>query len=232
MKKVLFIAFIAIGIVSCKGNKNAYDASGTFEAIETIVSAEANGRIQSLEIEEGQTLKEGQMVGWIDSVQLFLRKKQLEAQIKATGSRVPDIPAQTAFYKQQLLVAETRLSGALREQQRIQNLVKDQAATTKQLDDINTTVEEAKRQLNVIRQQNAAQVSALQTQTSGLRGDVLPLVMQIEQINDQLAKSRIVNPVNGTVLVKYAEPNEMTAVGKPVYKIADLSTIILRAYVT
>ena len=232
MKKYFFIFFFALGIAACKGNKNAYDASGTFEAVETIVSSEANGRIQSLQVEEGQTLKEGQMVGWIDSVQLYLRKKQLEAQIRATGTRLPDIPAQTAFYKQQLMVAETRLSGALREQQRVQNLVKADAATTKQLDDINTTVEEAQRQLNVIKQQNAAQVSALQTQTSGLRGDVLPLVVQIEQINDQLSKSRIVNPVNGTVLTKYAEPNEMTTVGKPVYKIADLSTIILRAYVT
>ncbi|MBS1597056.1 MAG: HlyD family efflux transporter periplasmic adaptor subunit [Bacteroidetes bacterium] len=232
MKSLTTILAGAILLASCSGNKNAYDASGTFEAIETIVPAEATGTIEHLQVEEGQFLKQGEPVGYIDSVQLYLKKKQLEAQIKATGTKMPDISAQTEVYKEQLHVAQTRLDADLREQKRIQNLVKSDAATTKQLDDINTEVEEAQKQLLVIQKQDAAQVSLLQTQTSGLRGDVLPLVVQIEQINDQLAKSRIINPVNGTVLVKYVEPNEMATSGKPLYKIADLSTIILRAYVT
>lgn len=232
MKSNLFLIIMAISVAACKNKDNVYDASGTFEAVETIVSAEATGRIMALNIEEGQLLKVGQNVGYIDSVQLHLKKKQLEAQIRATGSRLPDIVAQTNVYKQQEAVTQVRLDNLLYEQKRIQNLLKADAATPKQLDDITAQIKELQKQLDVIRKQDAAQASVLKTQTSGLRADVLPLYVQIEQINDQLAKSKIVNEVNGTVLSKYAETNEMAVSGKPLYKVADLSTIILRAYVT
>ncbi|PSL21556.1 HlyD family secretion protein [Dyadobacter jiangsuensis] len=232
MKTYSYLIILAAGMAACNGKENPYDASGTFEAVETIVSAEATGRIMALDLEEGQQLKAGQVVGYIDSLQLSLRKKQLEAQIRATGSRLPDIVAQTNVYKQQIAVSQVRLDNLLHEQKRIQNLLKADAATPKQLDDINAQVEELQKQLDVIRKQDAAQTSVLKTQTSGLRADVQPLVVQIEQINDQLAKTKIVNEVNGTVLTKYAEANEVAAAGKPLYKIADLSTIILRAYVT
>ncbi|WP_138484140.1 HlyD family secretion protein [Dyadobacter bucti] len=232
MKSNLFLIIMAISVAACKNKDNVYDASGTFEAVETIVSAEATGRIVALNIEEGQLLKVGQNVGYIDSVQLYLKKKQLEAQIRATGSRLPDIVAQTNVYKQQQAVTQVRLDNLLYEQKRIQNLLKADAATPKQLDDITAQIKELQKQLDVIRKQDAAQASVLKTQTSGLRADVLPLYVQIEQINDQLAKSKIVNEVNGTVLSKYAETNEMAVSGKPLYKVADLSTIILRAYVT
>lgn len=232
MKTYSYLIILAAGMAACNGKENPYDASGTFEAVETIVSAEATGRILALNLEEGQQLKAGQVVGYIDSLQLSLRKKQLEAQIRATGSRVPDIVAQTNVYKQQIAVSQVRLDNLLHEQKRVQNLLKADAATPKQLDDINAQVEELQKQLDVIRKQDAAQTSVLKTQTSGLRADVQPLVVQIEQINDQISKSKIVNEVNGTVLTKYAEANEVAATGKPLYKIADLSTIILRAYVT
>ncbi|WP_439585131.1 HlyD family secretion protein [Dyadobacter bucti] len=232
MKSNLFLIIMAISLAACKNKDNVYDASGTFEAVETIVSAEATGRIMALNIEEGQLLKVGQNVGYIDSVQLYLKKKQLEAQIRATGSRLPDIVAQTNVYKQQEAVTQVRLDNLLYEQKRIRNLLKADAATPKQLDDITAQIKELQKQLDVIRKQDAAQASVLKTQTSGLRADVLPLYVQIEQINDQLAKSKIVNEVNGTVLSKYAETNEMAVSGKPLYKVADLSTIILRAYVT
>jgi HlyD family secretion protein len=223
---------IVVGVAGCREKENLHDASGTFEAVETIVSAEATGKIVALDLEEGQMLKAGQQVGHIDSLPLYLKKKQLEAQIKATGSKLPDIAAQRNVYKQQLAVSQTRLDYLLHEQKRIENLLKADAATPKQLDDINAQVKELQTQLEVIHRQDAAQTSVLRTQTSGLRADVVPLYVQIEQINDQLAKSKIINEVNGTVLSKYAEANEMAAVGKPIYKIADLSTIILRAYVT
>jgi HlyD family secretion protein len=232
MKTSVFLSFIIIGLSCCTGKENIYDASGTFEAVETIVSAEATGRIMRLDLEEGQELKAGQIVGYIDSVQLSLKKKQLEAQIRATGSKVPDIVAQTNVYKQQSAVSRVRLDNLLYEKKRIENLLKADAATPKQLDDINAQIDELQKQLEVIARQEAAQTSVLRTQTSGLRADVQPLVVQIEQINDQLAKSRIVNEVAGTVLSKYAEVNELASVGKPLYKVADLSTIILRAYVT
>nr|WP_295928075.1 HlyD family efflux transporter periplasmic adaptor subunit [uncultured Dyadobacter sp.] len=232
MKTYAYLIALTAALAACKGKENPYDASGTFEAVETIVSAEATGRIMQLNLDEGQVLKAGQTVGYIDSLQLFLKKKQLEAQIRATGSRVPDIVAQTNVYKQQIAVSQVRLDNLLHEQKRIQNLLKADAATPKQLDDINAQVEELQKQLDVIRKQDAAQTSVLKTQTSGLRSDALPLYVQIEQISDQLAKSRIVNEVNGTVLTKYAEANEVASAGKPLYKIADLSTLILRAYVT
>lgn len=232
MKSYSYLIILAAGMAACNGKENPYDASGTFEAVETIVSAEATGRIMALNVEEGQLLKAGQTVGYIDSLQLSLRKKQLEAQIRATGSRLPDIAAQTNVYKQQIAVSQVRLDNLLHEQKRIQNLLKADAATPKQLDDINAQIEELQKQLDVIRKQDAAQASVLKTQTSGLRADALPLYVQIEQINDQISKSRIVNEIGGTVLTKYAETNEMAAAGKPLYKIADLSTVILRAYVT
>lgn len=228
-------SLINIGLVllaSCSSNKNNFDATGSFEAEETIISSEASGTIKQFNIEEGQMLQAGQAIGYIDSTQLFLQKKQLEAQLKATGKRLPNISAQTGFYNQQEAVTQSRLKNLLHDQQRFQNLVNAGAATQKQLDDINAQVDETKKQLLVIGGQKDAQVSALQTQSSSVSGDLAPLQVQIEQINDQLEKSKIINPVKGTVLTKYAEANEMAAPGKPLYKIADLSTIILRAYIT
>ncbi|CAN5454961.1 HlyD family efflux transporter periplasmic adaptor subunit [soil metagenome] len=231
MKKLSFIIAVVI-FVSCNSSKENYDASGTFESVETTISSEANGIIKAFNIIEGQLVSPGDTIGYIDSVQLYLKKKQLEAQIKATGSRLPDVSAQTGFYNQQGAVTQSRLNSLLHEQNRIQNLVNADAATKKQLDDINAQIDETKKQLQVISKQQAAQVSSLETQKSGMRADALPLYVQIEQINDQLARCSIINPVKGTVLSKYAEVNEMTAIGKPLYKVADLSTIILRAYIT
>ena len=230
--KWLMITTTILAFASCNSDKNQHDASGTFEAVETMVSAEATGIIKRFDIVEGQELNAGQEIGYIDSTQLSLRKKQLEAQVKATGSRLPNIAAQTNVYKQQLALTQVRLDNLKREQTRVQNLVKADAATTKQLDDINAQVEETEKQLSVIKKQDAAQVSVLHTQTSGLKSDALPLIAQIEQVQDQLDKSRIINATKGTVLTKYAEVNEMAATGKILYKIADLSTLTLRAYIT
>src|SRR5690606_1000165 len=155
---------------------------------------------------------------YIDSTQLYLRKLQLQSQIKAVLSKRPNVSVQLAALQEQL-------SQAVREQQRITNLVRSDAATPKQLDDANA-------QVAVIKKQIAAQQSSLGITSSSLTQEASPLEVQIAQLEDELAKSRIVNPVNGTVLVKYAEANETVTVGKPLYKIADLSSILLRAYVT
>lgn len=241
MKKITLIQILKLSIQffllsilfsACENNKDEYDATGTFEATEIIVSAEANGVIQALNIEEGQTLDSGRQIGYIDTVQLFLKKKQLEAQIKAMGYKLPDILAQTAQFKQQAAVTQSHLDYLLKEKNRTQNLLKADAATPKQLDDINAQIAEAQEQIKAINKQGTAQASALQTQHSGISADVAPLYIQIEQINDQLEKSKIINPVNGTVLTKFAEADEMATTGKPLYIIADLSTIILRAYIT
>jgi len=229
---ITFVSILLVAISSCNNNTNAFDASGSFEAEETIISAEAPGTIKQLNAEEGTALQAGQLIGYIDSVQLYLKKKQLEAQLKATGKRIPNVSAQTGYYNQQEAVTQSRLNNLLHEQTRIQNLVKADAATPKQLDDINAQIDETRKQLLVTGKQKEAQVSALQTQSSSISGDLQPLQVQIEQLNDQLTKCKIINPVTGTVLTKYAEANEVTAQGKPLYKIADLSTIILRAYIT
>ena len=218
MKIISLTLFAILALIACRNKESQNDASGSFEAVETIVSAEASGSIKVLNLEEGQTLQTGQIVGYIDSVQLFLKKKQLQAQVNAVLSKSPDIGAQTASLQEQLRQAE-------REQRRTANLVKEDAATRKQLDDVNS-------QIAVIKKQISAQRSSLGITSSSLIEETVPLNVQIQQLNDQIKKCRIINEVKGTVLTKYAEVNEVTAVGKPIYKIADLSSIILRAYIT
>ena len=217
---------------SCKNNDDTFDASGAFEAEETIISAQATGVVQNFSVEEGQLLETGQQVGSIDSVQLYLKKKQLEAQIKTIGSKTPEIAAQTGTYKKQLAVTESQIKTLLVEKKRTENLLKVDAATPKQLDDINGQLDMLQKQLDVIRNQDIAQTSALSTQTNGLLSERSPLRIQIEQIEDQLAKCRIINPLKGVVLTKYMETDEMAIPGKPLYKIADLTGIIMRAYIT
>lgn len=218
MKRV-FPIFISVALVSsCNEKKNIYDASGTFEAVETIISAEASGIIKSLKIEEGQQLKPGDTIGFIDATQLSLKKKQLQAQSKATLSKKPDIRSQLASLQE-------RLKQAQHEQKRIMNMVKADVATQKQLDDANV-------EILVINKEIEAKQTSLRITSSGITEETAPLKVQVEQLDDQLSKTTIINEMNGTVLTKYAEVNEMAIIGKPLYKIADLSTIILRAYVT
>lgn len=219
MKTISFFisGAILLFLSACSGEQQQKDASGSFEAEETIISAEANGTVRQFDLEEGQQLKTGQMIGYIDTVQLYLRKKQLEAQIGAMLSKRPDVSLQVAALEEQLKTAE-------REQKRISSLVKADAATTKQLDDINGQIE-------VLSKQIAAQRSSLGISSDGIAKETLPLSVQIEQVNDLLQKSRIINPVNGTVLAKYANAGEMAVQGKPLYKIADLGNISLRAYI-
>ncbi|MEP6793150.1 MAG: efflux RND transporter periplasmic adaptor subunit [Saprospiraceae bacterium] len=219
MKKyIVFIFIMFIVLSSCKKTKNDFDASGSFEAEEVIISSEGTGTIRQFDVQEGQKLVAGQVIGYIDSIQLFLKKKQLQSQIQTLLGKKPDIPAQVGSLQEQLKATQ-------REQKRISDLVKEDAATPKQLDDINV-------QVSVLQKQIAAQQSSLGISSSGYTKEAQPLQVQIEQINDQLLKSRIINPIDGTVIVKYAEANEMAMQGKPLYKIADLTTLIFRAYIS
>lgn len=218
MKTIFYLFASVIILTACNKKNTTADASGTFEAVETIISAEASGLLKEFKAEEGQELKQGQVIGFIDTVQLYLKKKQLESQIKSVLSQKPNIGVQVAALQAQLQHYE-------KEKVRFTNLVKADAATQKQLDDLNA-------QIDVIKKQIEAQQSSLDITSQSINEQTLPLDVQIEQLNDQLLKSRIVNPINGTVLSKYTEPNEVVAVGKPLYKIADLSSLILRAYVS
>jgi HlyD family secretion protein len=216
MNKIIIGTLILM--TACNRNKNEPDASGTFETVETIVSAEAAGVIRELDIDEGMQVKKGQVVGYIDSTQLYLRKKQLVAQSKAVLSRSPDINAQVAALEEQLKQVR-------KEEQRISNLLKADAATQKQLDDVTSQGAVIQKQIEALR-------SSLGITSAGLNQETVPISIQVEQLNDQLSKCRITNPIDGTILVKYAQANEMTMPGKPLYKIADISNMILRAYVS
>lgn len=218
IKIITLAASIVTSLTACNNNKTSFDASGSFEAEETIISSEATGTIKQFNVEEGQTLQAGQTIGYVDSTQLYLKKKQLLAQVNAMLSKKPNISAQLAALQSQLTVAQ-------KEKVRITNLVKGDAAPQKQLDDINA-------QIDVIKKQIEAQKSSLDISTTGISKEAVSVTTQVEQLNDQLAKYKLINPINGTVLTKYAETNEMTTTGKPLYKIADLSNIILRAYIT
>jgi len=218
MKKLSLIVLAVALLASCNNSENAYDASGAFESVETIVSSEASGTIMQFNVEEGQTLQPGQLIGYIDTVQLYDRKTMLEAQIGSTTSQLPNIPVQIASLQSQLEQAQTN-------QKRISNLFKQNAATQQQLDDANT-------QVDVLQKQIAAQQSSLGISSTTINKDVAPLQRQIDQINDQLKKSYIINPIHGTVLTKYAEDHEVTESGKALYKIAETDTLILRAYIT
>ena len=215
-RAVFFLSLLLL--ISCKSNDTETFASGYFEAVETIVSAQANGSILELNISEGQELTAGEKAGQIDSTQIYLTIRQVQSQKGAVLSRKPDISSQTAVLKEQLIQAN-------RELERVENLYAGQAATQKQLDDARSAVAVLNRQLN-------AQQTTLDKTTASVGKETNPLEVQISLLEDQLRKCRIINPVSGTVLVKYVEPSEMAVTGKPLYKIADLSTLILRAYIT
>lgn len=227
----VFGLMIALSFAACQKAAPKADAYGNFEAEERIISAEASGKILNLNIEEGQDLKAGQQVGAIDSLQIALKREQLKAGIRAVVAKSPAIGAQLAVYEKQTASVRQQLATLEHEKRRVENLLKNDAATPKQLDDLNAQIEAAQRQMEVIGEQKLASNATLGVQKNGLLAEVLPLQKQIAQLDDQLVKSRIVNPMSGTVLVKYAEPGEVTAFGKPLYKVADLSTLTLRAYV-
>jgi len=233
MKAPLIPLFFSILILSsCQSDDNTADAYGNFEAVETTVSAQATGALQRFEVEEGQSLKAAQSVGQIDAEQLELRKAQLLANEQAVRSRTPNVGTQLSAYEQQIAVQQQQLHTLQREKERSQNLIAAGAAPTKQLDDIQAQIDLTERQIALIRQQRVAQASALNTQRSGTTAETAPLTEQVKQIDDQIKKSTVINPIDGTVTVKYAEPGEVVSYGKPLYKVAALSNITLRAYVS
>ncbi|WP_143307467.1 HlyD family secretion protein [Chitinophaga vietnamensis] len=212
------VLLLCIALAACNsGNHNA-DAYGNFEAVETIVGAEGTGKLLVFGVEEGMVLPADTIVGWIDSTQLHLKRTQLQANIKAVLSKRPDIAPQ-------LQVIQEQINRQKIEQQRVTNMLKARAATPKQLDDINA-------QIAILEKQYRSLASTLNTQVSGINSETQPLQAQVAQISDQLTQSRVVNPVSGTVLVKYVEKGEVVTYGKALYKIADLNDIILRAYVS
>ena len=203
---------------ACGNGVPKYDATGTFETTEVLVSAEASGHLLYFDIEEGMLLKAGEEVGVVDTVQLYLKKLQLEASIKSVEEQRPDILKQVAATKEQI-------SAAQRERNRMANLLKVGAANQKQLDD-------AEDQLEVLRKQLVAQNSTLSNSHQSLTWQSSSVGIQVAQVEDQLKKCHITSPITGTVLAKYAEAGELTAMGTPLFKVADTEQMYLRAYIT
>lgn len=217
-KNLLRLCSLLALFSACGNGTPKYDATGTFETTEVLVSAEASGKLLYFNIEEGTVLKAAQEVGVVDTVQLYLKKLQLEANIKSVEEQRPDILKQVAATKEQITAAE-------RERNRVANLLKVGAANQKQLDD-------ADDQLEVLRKQLVAQNSTLSNSHQSLTWQSSSVGIQVAQVEDQLKKCYITSPITGTVLAKYAEAGELTAVGTPLFKIADTQQMYLRAYIT
>jgi HlyD family secretion protein len=216
--KTIACGLLLLMFASCKEKTNVHDASGSFEAIETMIAAEAGGKILQLSVVEGQELDSGQTVGYIDSSQLHLNRLQLKQNKIAILSGRPQTNIQTEALKNEL-------ANAVLDRNRTESLVKGGVASQKQLDDQNAKIA-------ILQSRISGQENSLQITTSNLNEQGGTVDAQMKEINNQLQKCVIVNPVKGTVLTKYAEQYEMASPGRPLYKIADLSTITLRAYIT
>ena len=216
MKRIVYIV-AAMLAVSC-GTEAKFDAQGTFEATEVIISSEAAGRILSFDIEEGMAINADEPLAVIDSVQLHLQRSQLEAQLSALLNSRPDVQTQVASLREQIATLKV-------EQRRIENMLRDGAATEKQKDDVDA-------QIRILESQLSATLSTLNTNTSTINSNAEAIRVQISALDDRIAKCRATSPISGTVLVKYAQEGELATVGKPLVKIADLSNIYLRAYFT
>lgn len=213
MKKIA-ILLTAIILISCNKNNEKADAYGNFEATEITVSSESNGKIEFLNVEEGAQLIKGSLVGLIDTLQLHYNREQLKASIETVQSKSASVLSQINVLNEQLKTAKI-------EQTRIQNMYAENAATKRQIDEIDGKVKVIEKQ-----------ISSVQTQNAPILNEIKSIKVQIEKLDDQIKKSKISNPVDGTVLTKYAEPSEITAFGKPLYKIANLNEMELRVYVT
>ena len=213
MKKIA-ILLTAIILISCNKNNEKADAYGNFEATEITVSSESNGKIEFLNVEEGAQLKKGSLVGLIDTLQLHYNREQLKASIETVQSKSASVLSQINVLNEQLKTAKI-------EQTRIQNMYAENAATKRQIDEIDGKVKVIEKQ-----------ISSVQSQNAPILNEIKSIKVQIEKLDDQIKKSKISNPVDGTVLTKYAEPSEITAFGKPLYKIANLNEMELRVYVT
>lgn len=222
----------AVVLAGCGPDEKRFDASGTFEADEVIVSSEVPGRIMELNFKEGTHLPGDSIVGYIDSSQLQLQKAQVEATISSLHEKTANVEPQVKYLRDQADILKVQLANALREKGRTERLVKADAATQKQLDDMNDQIEVIRRQIDANEQQIRVQRSNTATQNSSILSEARPLKKSVAQIEDQLKRTNITNPIDGTVLTKYAMAGEYTTPGKAIYKIADLSTLTLRAYVT
>lgn len=214
MKRTIWMLLFLFGLMACSNNGDRSDAYGNFEATEVMVSALAQGELLALNIEEGDFIENGMLIGLIDTTDLWLKKEQLMKSIAAVETRLVTINAQMDVQQQQK-------KNLLVDQKRIENLFREGAATQKQLDDINGGIDLVD-----------AQIIATRSQQQQVEAEIQMMYVQIDQIKESIDKCYVTNPVQGTVLVKYAEAGEVATPAKPLYKIADLSLMKLKVYVS
>lgn len=212
-KSILALGILATTLFSCSNSNGKADGYGNFEATEITVSAENNGKLIQFNIEEGKVLQKEHFVGFIDTIPLALKREQLQVSKAVIGSKSNGVLSQ-------IIVLNARLKTGNINKERAKNLLRDNAGTQKQLDDIQGEIDVIKNQIRSVEIQNSPVVNELKS-----------IDVQLKQIDDQITKSKIYNPIQGTVLTKYAEAGEITVFGKPLYKIADLSTMQLRVYI-
>lgn len=212
MKNTAWLALILMGAACSNGNDKA-DAYGNFEADEITISSKAQGELLAFKVVEGQTLKAGDNVGYVDTANMHLQRAELAANLQATTAQKQNVGAQ-------ILVAKDELVRIKKDQQRIQKMYNQKAATQKQMDDINSAMSVAQNKLSV-----------LQTQYPAIEAQVAAIAAKRDLLEKMIDDAVILNPVNGVVLSKLVEQNEMTAMGKPLYKIAAMEHLNLRAFV-
>ena len=220
MKIHQYICSVAIGLVlgACTSQEEQYDASGIFETTEVIVSAKGTGELQSFQVEEGQAVRQGEVLGWIDTLQLSLKDRQLAASLLATESKRLDEKRQVAHLRQQI-------ENLQREKERFTALLNAKATTAKQVDDIDYQIKVLQNQLVATKEQINSSNSSLSRQSESIQA-------QRAQMEDQIRNAMISSPITGTVLTKYAEQGEFAVPGKALFKVADVSRMKLRAYIT
>jgi HlyD family secretion protein len=231
MKKVL-ILILSVTLFACSPSNENFDASGSFEVDEVIVSSQLSGQLLTFNVNEGDSLSKGQIVGTIDADEISLQKEQVQASIQSLSEKTSNVLPQIKLLQDQFVVQQSQLNNLEHEKERTERLIKADAATGKQLDDINAQIDVIRKQMGVTKQQIAVQRTNVGTQNRGIMSEAKPLQKRSAQLEEQLSKSKIINPINGIVITKYAEQGEVTSPGKALYKIADMSTMTLRAYVT
>lgn len=224
--------FLLLAAAGCRSGGLHFDAEGLFEADEVIVSSEVPGRITELRLDEGSILAKDSPVVVIDSIPLSLQRAQVLATIGALREKTLDVAPSVAYLRQQIAAQEIQLADLLREKDRTERLIWADAAPTKQLDDYNTQVAVLRKQIDAAHQQILVQETSVHTQNSTVLSEYNPLRRSVDVLNDQLRRTVVLNPIPGIVLTRYAMAGEVTAAGKALYKIADLSVITLRAYVS
>ncbi len=218
LRRMACVLMACLALVSCNNKKDDADAHGVFYATEIIVSAESSGKLLQFDVEEGDSYEKGTLLGFTDTMDLALQIQQLEVKIRATLASRPDIPSQLNTLQAQLQTLEL-------ERNRVATLVEANAATTKQLDDVNA-------QIKIVKSQVAATKSTLSTQSAAILENVEAMRIQLARLQNALDKCKIYAPISGTVLKKFIEPNELAYPGKPLLKIADITNMTIKVYVT